>query len=254
MPSTASRPISRAVVQALEAEDWRSSIRIVKVEEAQAVLRELDGRDELCPPAVAAQAARSLLGLYPTTRDIQDPDTYAAGLTALMAAYPTDFVKRVVNPVTGLASRLKFVPTLADVREALEAERARRNRILSCAITVIQETEKARQKADDEARWAKQLPPPVERAKYVQRLVRGGIKSTTDLGHTPPQEPVTETSDTKKATTMPQDVNQSLTSQMQRLMSKPLSPEAQAFADDPTEENWKKIVASQSRSWTLRQK
>lgn len=163
------------MIQSLDADDWKIAARSVTPAEAAAVLADMAGRDTTCPPAEAAELAANLIALWPG-KDLANPDAYAAAVTALFAAYPRDIVKRVCNPVTGLPSRLKFFPVIADLAEALRTETDRRKRIAANARTVLEQAEKARQKAEEDAQWARQLPPPEERARRVQELLKGAVK------------------------------------------------------------------------------
>jgi hypothetical protein len=53
--------------------------------------------------------------------DANDPETYVAALAAVLASYPEDVIKNVTHPVTGLPSRVDFLPTVAEVFRACEA-------------------------------------------------------------------------------------------------------------------------------------
>jgi len=69
----------------------------------------------------AANAAGRLLGFYPTQTP-NSPKEYAAAVTALLAEYPREVVEVVCDPRRGLATRCKFIPTIAELTEALESE------------------------------------------------------------------------------------------------------------------------------------
>jgi len=171
--------MSQAVIRLLDVDDPRSIGRTVRAAEAQTVLESIAGRDSVCTPTEAADAVGRLLGLYPG-REITDARTYAQGLTAMLAAYPRDFVKRVCNPVTGLPSRLKFLPTLADVREALDAERLRRDRIAASARWVISQAERQRKEAQEAADFEACRATAEHRAKRVQELL-GSLRKSVDM-------------------------------------------------------------------------
>lgn len=174
-----SRQLSQTVIRLLDVEDPRTVGRTVTAAEAQAVLDGMAGRDAPCTPSEAATAVGQLLGLYPG-REITDARTYAQGLTAMLAAYPRDFVKRVCNPVTGLPSRLKFLPTLADLREALDAERLRRDRIAASARWVVAQAERQRKEAEEAAAFEAGRPTAEDRAKRVQELI-GSLRKSAEL-------------------------------------------------------------------------
>lgn len=63
--------------------------------------------------------AGQLLSLY-RRGDAQDPETYVAGLGAVLSEYPAEVIDYVCDPRTGLARRLKFLPTIAEVAEACD--------------------------------------------------------------------------------------------------------------------------------------
>lgn len=67
----------------------------------------------------AVRLATGLVALYPSTAKIDE--MYVKGVAAIFAAYPADWAHEVVNPLTGLPSRSKFLPSIAEIKEALEA-------------------------------------------------------------------------------------------------------------------------------------
>lgn len=68
---------------------------------------------------MAAQAAETLIGYYPTIQ-ASDPKIYAAGLVKLLSRYPEHLVSEALEPATGLPSLHDFPPTMKQVREFLE--------------------------------------------------------------------------------------------------------------------------------------
>lgn len=62
-----------------------------------------------------------LLGQWPSQKP-NDPETYIAGVVAVLAEYPAEVVAIVTDPRRGLATRCKFLPTIAELTEALEGE------------------------------------------------------------------------------------------------------------------------------------
>lgn len=142
------------------------------------MLTAIEGRQRPCASREAGAFAEQLLGFYPA-REVNDAQTYVNGVTALLCAYPADFVKRVCDPVTGLPSRLKWLPTLADIREALDAEKSRRDRILANAAYVIAEAARRKREAEDDAKWASERPTSEERAKQVQALLQTSLMKRT---------------------------------------------------------------------------
>lgn len=64
---------------------------------------------------------RILIGCY-RRADFSDPEVFAQAAQALLMAYPRSVVVAVMNPVTGIASRLQWPPSIAEIKQALEAE------------------------------------------------------------------------------------------------------------------------------------
>lgn len=146
--------------------------RAVTRADAVAVLDAMAGRDRHCDAETAAAMARTLIGLYPS-REVHDARAYAAGMTAVFLAHPEDFVRRVCDPARGLPSRLKWLPTLAEVTAAITLESERRSRIAANARHVIALHDAAKAKSEDEARWQASRPSAEQRAEQVKRLLAG---------------------------------------------------------------------------------
>lgn len=67
--------------------------------------------------------ARILIGSF-RKGDAEDPDVYASSVAAVLSGYPEDVVKRVTDPRTGLPGKCQWLPTVAEVKGACEAEMA----------------------------------------------------------------------------------------------------------------------------------
>lgn len=66
----------------------------------------------------AAERARLLFGCY-RTGDANDPQTYVAAITAVLARYPEEIITQVTHPVTGLPGNGKgWLPTVKEVVDA----------------------------------------------------------------------------------------------------------------------------------------
>lgn len=52
--------------------------------------------------------------------DANDPEIYTAAIAATLADYEPEIIQYVTDPRTGLPSKLKWLPTVAEVREACE--------------------------------------------------------------------------------------------------------------------------------------
>jgi hypothetical protein len=62
-----------------------------------------------------------LFDFYPLAKP-SEADGFIAGCVAILAHYPPEVIAVVVDPVRGLPSKLKFMPTIADIKEACESE------------------------------------------------------------------------------------------------------------------------------------
>ena len=67
----------------------------------------------------AAERARLLFGAF-RKGEANDPEIYVAAITAMLATYPRDVIRTVTHPTKGIAAKLKFLPAVAEIREACE--------------------------------------------------------------------------------------------------------------------------------------
>lgn len=141
--------------------------RVITKAEAEAFFNDLQGYEKPCTPEEAIQAAENLIGLYPA-REVQNAKVYAAGVTALMAAYPVYAVRRACHPVTGLPSKLKFLPTIAEIRAALDDEKVRRGRMGRNCLAVI----KAYREREEAEEYERSRGTYEERARKVSEILR----------------------------------------------------------------------------------
>lgn len=140
--------------------------------EAEAILAAINNRPgEGLSPERAMGAAKTLMGFFPA-KVFNNPEVFAAGLSVLLASYHEDFVRRVCDPVDGLPVRLKFTLTLFDVKEALEAERRRRDLIRLAAQAVIAEYDRRAAARTEEQRWKMTEEQMEARRKQVDALMK----------------------------------------------------------------------------------
>jgi hypothetical protein len=62
-----------------------------------------------------------LFGCYPAG-SANDPEMFITAASAMLASYPEIIVERVCDPIRGLPSKNKFLPAIAEIREACERE------------------------------------------------------------------------------------------------------------------------------------
>ena len=79
------------------------------------------GRSANCEPEIAAARATLLFGYYPRN-EANDPEIFITGATAMLSSYPEVVVERVCDPIRGLPAKNKFLPAIAEIREACERE------------------------------------------------------------------------------------------------------------------------------------
>lgn len=71
--------------------------------------------------ATAKSGVAKMMDCYRATLAPQGPDTYIAAAVALLTRYPNHVIVAVTDPVTGIPSKMKWLPTLADIKEACDA-------------------------------------------------------------------------------------------------------------------------------------
>lgn len=142
-----------------------TSTQLLSRSDCELVIREIDGRStRLAREVEAVDAGKALLGMYPA-RHVHDADTYSHALKTVFMAAELDFVRRVVDPVNGLPSRLRYLPTIAEVNEALAGERSRRSQIRATAAWMMREHDRRKAEAEERARWANLGEEELERRR-----------------------------------------------------------------------------------------
>lgn len=137
-----------------------------------------------CGDKRAVDCAEVLLGLYPA-REVNSPTVFVAGLSKLLSVYPAKDVVALIDPVTGLASSLKWPPTLAECKAFLEAIATRRTNIIANAHFVIDYHRRRQAEAEADAKYyAEQaaLTPEMRtlRAAKVAALL-SSMKANTEV-------------------------------------------------------------------------
>lgn len=67
----------------------------------------------------ATERARTLFGCY-RKGEAHDPDTYVAAIAAVLAEYPEETIWTVTDPRAGLPSKVGWLPTVKEVRDACD--------------------------------------------------------------------------------------------------------------------------------------
>ena len=70
-------------------------------------------------PETATRLALQIFCCYRRDEAV-NPDIFVAAASAVLASYPMHIGVSVASPVTGLPSRLKWLPSIAEIKEACE--------------------------------------------------------------------------------------------------------------------------------------
>jgi len=105
-----------AAVPVVQQEDWQS--------------RQKRERSDLAPdPAYCLRRTEIMLSCY-RKDETHNPEVYSSAVSAVLAdGYSREIVDYVTDPRTGLPSRNKFLPSVAEVREACDERAAHIDRI-----------------------------------------------------------------------------------------------------------------------------
>lgn len=111
----------------------------------------------VAPPSVSAEslqwATRMVNLFFGSFRkaDADDPETFTAGCLRLFTAYPPEAVRYVVDPVTGLPGRSQWLPTMKEIRDALEGWKAEQHKIQADQLRI----DTARRQIAEREQWQK---------------------------------------------------------------------------------------------------
>ena len=177
LSTTSKEKLAGIVARMMEPRDLNGRTPLVSLTEAQELIAAIEARGSAtCTPALAASSAKTLMGLFPA-KAFNDPEVFATGLSMLLAAYDPEFARAICHPVDGLPTRLKYAVSLADVKEALEAEKAKRLSLLSRARWTVREHQR---RAEEERDRQERLSP--EEVKRRKRQV-AALLGPKDMEH-----------------------------------------------------------------------
>ena len=100
--------------------------------------------------ALATERTLLLLGCYRRS-DVGDPEIFTRAVIAVFMRYPESVVVPVTEPATGLPAKLKWLPSIAEIREACER----------AMEPILRQRE--RERIEDE--WRRALPAPPRDAR-----------------------------------------------------------------------------------------
>lgn len=77
-------------------------------------------RSDRAQQGFASLRAGMMFGCY-RKQDANDPEIYVAAVTAILSEYPDSVIETVTDPRTGLPSKIKWLPTVAEVKTECES-------------------------------------------------------------------------------------------------------------------------------------
>jgi hypothetical protein len=132
--------------------DFEVAPRLTEAE-AGAVILDHQGRDmNACGIARADTFAEILVNLCPPPQEVR-LSIFIRGVSAYLASQPISFVEVVCDPVKGLSTHQKYALKIADIHDALEAERKRHHNVLANARWVMSTAQQRRREAEEQAYW-----------------------------------------------------------------------------------------------------
>ena len=120
------------------------------------------------------QAAWTILGAYPNA-NIPDEKAYIRSLRELFLHFPASVVAAVASPRTGIVTRCKFPPTMAEVQEFADPMIARMQTSLTRDRQAVKQIEGRDKPITDEERQAR-----VARLKKVVATMRAEKQQATE--------------------------------------------------------------------------
>lgn len=144
--------------------------QLVPVHVCRAVVERIDGEPHHCDQDTASTLTALLLRCWPDFKPAEHK-AFVVALHKVFSAYPKSIGLRVVDPVKGLPSRLKFHPKVADVSEALRDEVKRRDLIRANALSHIRERERREAEAKADAAFEASRPDIEVRKRQAEELL-----------------------------------------------------------------------------------
>jgi hypothetical protein len=118
-------------------------------------------------PEYATERARLLLGCY-RRGEANDPDTYVAAIAAVLATYPDETICYVTHPITGIPSKVGFLPTVKEIRDACEDHYGPTRR-------AIEREAQTRRQLEERARALPDMRPRPTYEELVRRCREDGL-------------------------------------------------------------------------------
>lgn len=129
----------------------------------------------------AERAARQMLSAYPDFG--KAPPEYLLTITETVQLYPMRVSRHVCDPVRGLCSHLKWLPTVAEIKEAMDREAEQQDRWNMAAAEKVER----RSKAERDRQW--EIDNPIEKRRAFAQKLMASFKLMPIIEPTPPTAP-----------------------------------------------------------------
>lgn len=164
------RGLSEAARILDDAAEIGARTQLIPVHVCHAVVQRINAEPTHCDQGTASTLTALLLRCWPDFKPAEHK-AFVVALHKVFSAYPKSLGLRVVDPVNGLPSRLKYHPKVADVSEALRDEVKRRDLIRANALNHIRERERREAEAKAEAEFEASRPDIEVRRQQAEALL-----------------------------------------------------------------------------------
>jgi hypothetical protein len=131
-----------------------------------------------CSESFAKQRTLALLGSY-RQGEAADPHVYVAAVAAVLMHYDEEVVRSITDPMRGLPGKLKWLPTIAEVRAACEEclrpareAMAREKREADTRLLLTPPTASPEERERAVERWARDMRPAMQPASVTRKPER----------------------------------------------------------------------------------
>ncbi len=138
--------------------------KLIPAPACKAIIAEIEAWDVPCSLDFAKASAKILIGTYPA-RQLFDAATYGTAIVSVLNEYPEDVCRAAVDHIT---RECKFLPTRAEMLDALRKTRAETTKYIWRAKAVLKELE-ARQEREDYERDRKENPVTEKQVADIRR-------------------------------------------------------------------------------------
>jgi hypothetical protein len=167
--TTSSARLESAEKELASDHELTASSRLLPASICWELVANIDGDGTPIGGERAAFWVRKLLAGYPNLKP-HDAQGYTLIVTEILAAFPEGICRRVIDPVRGIATA--FPPSRGELRQALDAEVARRKLVRASALWHIEERQRRERAAAEERAFDARRGTEAERAALVRSLLR----------------------------------------------------------------------------------